>query len=183
MWKSKGITKYYMPIWNDGEIITLWNVHYKEMEDKIDNKFTYEKLEKLMGMWGLIPRVLDKWNDELYNETEFDKLINEVDLAKCLRSVNEEGMSKDSASGRLIHIIVEPDFKKYKFCFASSLVSDRLINAYERYQYSIIRDFLQSSFSEPKASALRGNIFENYAHRQLQKGGTFRIRELIKGVR
>ncbi|CAG8540577.1 3895_t:CDS:2 [Funneliformis caledonium] len=111
------------------------------------DRFTCEKLEMLMGRWGLIPRILKKWKDELYGETEFDKLINEVDLVKCLRSVNEEGMSKDSASGRLIHIIVEPDFRKYKFCFASSLVSDSLIDAYERYQNSNIRDFLQSSFS------------------------------------
>ncbi|GBB85883.1 hypothetical protein RclHR1_12330004 [Rhizophagus clarus] len=182
IWKSEGITKYYMPIWNDEEIITLWNIRYKEMKDENGDTFTYEKLEMLMGRWGLIPRILRKWKDDLYSETEFDKLINEVDLMKCLKSVNEEGMSKDSASGRLIHIIVEPNFRKYKFCFASSFVSDSLINAYERYHHSSVRDFLQSSYSEPKASGLRGNLFEDYAHRQLQKGGTFRIRELTKGV-
>ncbi|CAG8555736.1 4107_t:CDS:2, partial [Funneliformis mosseae] len=87
----------------------------KEMKDENGDRFTCEKLEMLMGRWGLIPRILKKWKDELYGETEFDKLINEVELVKCLRSVNEEGMSKDSASGRLIHIIVEPDFRKYKF--------------------------------------------------------------------
>ncbi|GBB87526.1 hypothetical protein RclHR1_00140030 [Rhizophagus clarus] len=107
LWKSEGITKYYMPIWNDEEILTLWNVHYKEMKDENGDTFTNEKFEMLMGRWGLIPRVLKKWNDELYSETEFDKLINEVDLMKCLKSVNEEGMSKDSASGRLIHIVFD----------------------------------------------------------------------------
>ncbi len=68
--------------------------------------------------------------------------------------INEEGVLKDSTSGRLIHIIVESDFRKYKFCFTLLIVSDRLINAYELYHHSNIRDFLQSSFSEPKASGL-----------------------------
>ncbi|CAI2194030.1 14085_t:CDS:1, partial [Funneliformis geosporum] len=73
-------------------------------------------------------------------------------------------MSKNSASGRLIHIIVEPNFRKYKFCFALSFVSDSLINAYKRYHHSSVRDFLQSSYSELKASRLRGNLCKDYVY-------------------
>ncbi|CAI2174198.1 6219_t:CDS:2, partial [Funneliformis geosporum] len=181
--KPYGFTKYYMPIWDHNEIITLWNACYENIMNTRDERFTLEIVETLMGMWGPIPRsILENWDDALYNEKEFETLIHEIDLKNCMKSVNEAGMSKNSASGRLIHIHVGPNFTDKHYQFASSLVSHTLINLYEKQLGNDLRDLITCSSNQSPIASYRGNLFEDIAHKELSKGGRFRIRELKKGV-
>src|SRR5205085_10214112 len=133
--------------------------------------FTLEKVETLMSMWGPIPQsIFENWDDMLDNQNEFMRLINGTNLVECMKSVNEEGMSKNSASGRLVHIHVEPNFKSTHYQFASSLICNKLIDLYELQLGNNIRDLITCSSSHPKIASYRGNLFEDIAHKYLSKG-------------
>ena len=93
-----------------------------------------EKFEYLLDLWGSIPRsVLIKWNDELYHR-KYIGLIDSVDLEKCINSIGTEGIPKyKSISGKLVHLDVDVDssYRKKVFRFASRILAEKLINAYE----------------------------------------------------
>ncbi len=174
--KPHSVTKYYMPIWEHDKLIVLWTACYKNIRNLKGKEFILETIETLMGIWGPIPRsVLENWDDRSYNQKEFKKLINGTDLEKCMKSINEAGITKNSASGRLVHIHVKPDFINTHYQFASSLVCYKLINLYELQLGNNLGDLISCSDNHPKIASYRGNLFEGLAHKQLSKGGIFRI--------
>ncbi|RIA86762.1 hypothetical protein C1645_828796 [Glomus cerebriforme] len=181
--KPHGVTKYYMPIWEHDEIIILWDACYKDSRNLYGKRFTLEKIEILMSMWGTIPRsVLENWDDESYNKKELTRLINETDLEKCMKSINEASMTRNSASSRLVHIHVEPNFVDSYFQFASSIICNKLINSYEHQLGNNLCDLIACNDNQSKIASYRGNLFEDFAHKQLSKGGVFRTRKLKKGI-
>ncbi|KAF0523890.1 putative crinkler family protein [Gigaspora margarita] len=70
-----------------------------------------------------------------------------------------------------------PYIKKF-ILFASERVAEKVIDKLERNYNQQLRNFVIASSSENEYSMLRGVIFEQIAHRILQKGGSFCTRSL-----
>ncbi|CAG8443324.1 14649_t:CDS:2 [Cetraspora pellucida] len=174
--KWPGFTQYFMPVWDQEEIITLWALQYKDKKNYEDKELTLELVGELLEKWGPIPRsVLLKWDDMTY-QNKYDNLIATSDLKKCRNSIDKSGMPTDTNSGRLVHLDVNSDFTKVVYCFASSRVSHLMIHAYETKTKIDVRNFVASSHEHPMIARFRGNLFEYYAHLELQRGGKFRMR-------
>ncbi|CAG8799357.1 10628_t:CDS:1, partial [Cetraspora pellucida] len=90
-------------------------------------------------------------------------------------SIDKSGMPKDTTSGRLVHLDVNSTFTSAVYRFASPRISDKIIQEYEIRTKRSARDLIMSSHEFPKFAGFRGNIFEDFAHRELRNGGTFRI--------
>ena len=65
--KWPGFMKYFMPIWDQEEIFTLWDLQYKNKKNDEGEEFTLELVGELLDKWGPIPLlVLLKWDDKTY---------------------------------------------------------------------------------------------------------------------
>ncbi|CAG8850972.1 1536_t:CDS:1, partial [Racocetra persica] len=81
--KWTGFNEYFMPIWDQEEIFTLWDLQYKNKKNKNGEEFTLKLFDELLGKWGPIPRsVLSKWDSKAY-QNKFDSLIDNSDLETC----------------------------------------------------------------------------------------------------
>ncbi|CAG8843390.1 7099_t:CDS:1, partial [Racocetra persica] len=69
-------------------------------------------------------------------------------------------------------------FMSTVYRFASLRVFDRVIQEYEIRTKRNACDLIMSSHKFPKIAGFQGNMFEDFAHRKLQNGGTFRVRYL-----
>ncbi|CAG8851240.1 2027_t:CDS:1, partial [Racocetra persica] len=142
--KWPGFTQYFMPVWDQEEIITLWALQYKNKENNEGKELTLELVGSLLDKWGPIPRsVLLKWDDKTYQE-KYDNLIAKADLESCMNSIDKAGMPIDTVSGRLVHLDVKSRFTKVVYRFASPMVSNTLIQAYQTKTRSSVRDFIIS---------------------------------------
>jgi hypothetical protein len=174
--KWNGFTQYFMPVWELEEITALWTLLYKGKKNREGKELTFELLGILLEKWGPIPRsVLLKWDDETYQE-RYDTLIAEANLENCINSIDKEGMPKDTASGKLVHLDVYPTLKKAVCRLASPVISNQIIQNYETKTRKSVRDFIMSSYKCPGVAGFRGNLFEDLAHLELQKGCKFRVR-------
>ncbi|CAG8846063.1 4634_t:CDS:1, partial [Racocetra persica] len=152
------------------EIITLWDLQYKNKKNDEGEEFTLELVGELLDKWGPIPRsVLLKWDDKTYQK-KYDNLISKSDLEKCVNSIDKSGMPTDTISGRLVHLDVKSNFTEFVYRFTSSRVSDLMIQAYETKTKIDVRNFVASSHEHPMIAGFRGNLFEDYAHLELQRG-------------
>ncbi|CAG8468852.1 19340_t:CDS:2 [Cetraspora pellucida] len=135
--KWPGFMKYYMPIWDQKEIFTLWDLQYKNKKNKNDEEFTYK--------WGPIFRsVLLKW-DNMSFQNEFNNLIDKADLKICVDSIDIYGMLTNTASGRLIHLEIISNFTEVVHCPASSKVFDTMIEKYLNSQRTNVHNLITSS--------------------------------------
>ncbi|CAG8462536.1 5574_t:CDS:2 [Funneliformis caledonium] len=175
--KSPGFTTYFMPLWNQEEIFALWSEAFKGKKDSNGKEFSYQTVKGLLNKWGPIPRsVLAKWNDESY-QNKFSELVAKVDLEKCIDSINNDGMPKDdSISGKIIHLDVNSSFTNVTYRFATNELASRLIDEYERKTRNNIRNFIVCGRDFPETASFRGHLFEDYSHRKLCKGGSFKVR-------
>ncbi|CAG8834519.1 21186_t:CDS:2, partial [Racocetra persica] len=168
--KWPGFTQYFMPVWDQEEIITLWALQYKNKKNNEDKELTLELVGSLLDKWGPIPRsVLLKWDDETYQK-KYDNLIAQANLEQCINSIDNAGMPTNTISGKLVHLDVKSNFKEVVYRFASPMVSNILIQAYQTKTRSSVRDFIISSHEHPMVAGFRGNLFEDYAHLELQRG-------------
>ncbi|CAG8580043.1 2290_t:CDS:2, partial [Ambispora leptoticha] len=174
--KWPGFTKYFMPLWELEEITALWTLQYKNKKYGQDEEFTLELFGELLDRWGPIPRsVLLKWNDMSYQQN-YQQSINVVNLEDCINSIDKSGMPTDTISGRLVYLDPDPEFASAVYRVASPRVFNRVIQEYEIRTKRNARDLIMSSHEFPKIAGFRRNMFEDFAHRALQNGGTFRVR-------
>ncbi|CAG8705920.1 10045_t:CDS:2, partial [Gigaspora rosea] len=75
-----GFTKFFMPIWDQEEITTLWALQHK-------NARNYKNEES----------VLLKWDDDTYQK-EYQQLINEANFDKYANSIDKSGVPTGSIS-------------------------------------------------------------------------------------
>ncbi|GBC03489.1 hypothetical protein RclHR1_05140023 [Rhizophagus clarus] len=181
--KSPGFTTYFMPIWDQEEIFTLWSEVFKDKKDSSGQEFSLQVVKDLLNKWGPIPRsVLAKWNDTTY-QNQYIGLVEKVDLEKCMDSINHDGMPKgDSISGKLIHLDVDSSFTNMKYRFATNELASNLIDEYESKTRNSIRNFIVCGRDFPETASFRGHLFEDYSHRKLCKGGSFKVRCLMENV-
>ncbi|CAG8733459.1 7978_t:CDS:2, partial [Funneliformis caledonium] len=124
--KWPGFTQYFMPVWDLEEITILWIALYKNKKNIDGKELTFELVGTLLENWGSIPRsILLKWDDE------------------CVQILLVMDLDVDST------------FTKKVYRFASPMVSNKLIQAYENKTNRNVRDFIMSSYEYPMASGFR----------------------------
>jgi len=121
---------------------------------------------------GGIPRYVLQYAGVEAQQVLLQEAIESSDLKKVLNSVGHLAGPKD-VSHKVIHIIVTPNFQRSHIDFASPYVSKEVAKHYEKTQREDLRNFLASSDGLGPLGALRGNLFEGYAHNKLQIGGPF----------
>ncbi|CAG8779222.1 17223_t:CDS:2 [Gigaspora margarita] len=177
--KMVGTTIRFMPVWSWNEI--------NECRIGMFNHLEVEKVEDLYSCWGGIPRfILEKALDSS-QQNHLEDAISKCN-ARLLEFVGEIDHA-DDISHRIIHIHTNlpseegeeneetPYIKKF-ILFASERVAEKVIDKLERNYNQQLRNFVTASSSENEYSMLRGVIFEQIAHRILQKGGSFYTRSL-----
>ncbi|CAG8634815.1 15358_t:CDS:2 [Funneliformis caledonium] len=169
-----GRIRRYMPVWTLEEIEVCRSNVFKNI-DKIT-------VEKMYNMWGGIPRyVLELTDDD--SQAELEHAINNVNNNILYFVGESEG--DICSSHKLAHIYTNDDpeeneepYTKIIMRFASEYVAERIVSKIEeRYKHEL-KCFVKSSSSESAFYSLRGALFEEIAHRILQKGGKFKIRPL-----
>jgi len=175
--KSRGFTTYFMPIWDQEEIFILWSEAFKDQTDSNGKEFLFQIVKNLLNKWGPIPRsVLAKWNDVSYQQ-QYSCLVGKVNLEKCIDSINNDGMPKDdSISGKIMHLDADSSFTKVIYRFATNELASSLIDKYESETRNNIRNFIVCGRDFPETASFRGHLFEDYSHRKLCKGGSFKVR-------
>jgi hypothetical protein len=126
--------------------------------------------------WGGIPRyVLEK-----LDEVDQDLLQQAIDSANLASLVKTAGLSASpsDASHRVLHLRVEPDFKKPRMVMASVNVSGAVFYRLWEQEKDALREFLSAAAGEQGVETFRGNLFEGFCHRQLAQGGEFDVRDV-----
>ncbi|CAH1767267.1 7378_t:CDS:2 [Entrophospora sp. SA101] len=184
--KMVGTTIRLMPVWS-------WN-EVNECRIGMFNHLEEAKVEDLYSRWGGIPRfILEKALDSS-QQNHLEDAISKSN-GRLFEFVGEIDHA-DDVSHRIIHIHTNlpdedggeneeseeaPYIQKF-IRFASEWVAEKVMDKLERNYSQQLRNFVIASSSENEYSTLRGVIFEQIAHRILQKGGTFNIRPLESDI-
>ena len=164
--------KVYMPTWTFEELEICRQELFPEV--------SMEQMERLFRIWGGIPRtVLQRANrDPSVLKDEMESALSVCNLEVCVHAVGEMNSDKD-VSHRCLHVVVENDnYSRVKLRFGSPYIEHRLIQSFIQYQRQQLVEFLAAADGQADYAALRGYIFEGFAHSVLSRGGTFTVRPL-----
>ncbi len=163
----------WMPVWSPDEIEMCRSVFYPTLSQA--------KVQQLYDKWGGIPRyVLEKANVPAIQDS-FARAIADAKLDNLIHSIGETN-SDDDVSHKLVHMVVNGNYDGYHMNWASTSVARLCAEKFERECQRELRQFLARSEGLGPLGALRGHLFEGFAHNILQLGGTFDIRSLEKGT-
>ncbi|CAG8635136.1 28065_t:CDS:2, partial [Racocetra persica] len=188
--KWPGFTQYFMPIWDHEEIITLWDLQYKNKKNEEGEEFTLELVGELLDKWGPIPSSgYLGLAPGLCIATIVAALVAAVALVAALvatialvalvaTTVALVALVATSVfaalscaiSSRLVHLDPVSKFTSTVYCFASPRVFDRVIQEYEIRTKRNARDLIMNSHEFLKIAGFQGNMFEDFAYRELQNG-------------
>ncbi|GIL90065.1 hypothetical protein Vretimale_18118 [Volvox reticuliferus] len=168
--KLRGATALYMPIWTDEEIEKCRLQLYPSLDDAM--------VRTLMSKWGNIPRyVLEKAMDEVA-QSSLDDAITTCkweDIMACIGMPDSAG----DASHKLVHLeVVGDQYNKKVMMPASQYVAQQIVAKMGNGHMRLLKDLVHLSIGFPAYAAAAGVFFETYAHRRLQQGGSFQVRQL-----
>jgi hypothetical protein len=96
-------------------------------------------------------------------------------LSDITRCIGEPDSAPD-ASHKLVHLdVLRPEHTAVVVVMASAYVSRKLTERAATQQSPWVQDIVNVSASEPAFRAAAGALFEVYAHRRLQQGGSFTV--------
>jgi hypothetical protein len=164
----------YMPIFSLDEI--------HECRKIIRPLMTEEEANKLYSRWGGISRYVLELTERKHKSQQqsLDKAIKTADLQRIIRYIGDED-APDDASHKIVHMISseEEGYSQVYMQLASPYVTQAVVDLFVKQKRDDLIMFLSTSdVDSEKVAVLRGNLFEGFAHQQIQKGGRFRIRNL-----
>ena len=163
-------TARYMPVWSYDEIEQCRSLLFEAT-------VTAAKARELFVRWGGVPRyVLEKAHDK----TTQQSLGRALSLAKF--SVLQDAAGSldvaDTNSHKLMRINVDDDYEQADTTFASDFIADRVISGASTERLKEMTAFLVGSQDFGALGALRGHLFEAFAHDAILRGGDFEVRSL-----
>ncbi|GIL63338.1 hypothetical protein Vafri_17298 [Volvox africanus] len=169
--KFPGSSKLYMPVWSNEEI--------EECRMQLYPNLDKEEVEKLVTLWGKVPRyVLEKAREEwtLISLKETISKCKWEDIISCIG----EPEAAPEASHKLVHLEVVDDklYNKRIMMPASSYVVEQMEQKAGHDHVKQLENLIHLSIGTPAYAATAGVFFEHYAHRRLQEGGSFEVRQL-----
>jgi hypothetical protein len=185
----------YMPIWTWDEIF------YTHSNISRYNEIPIQKIFDLFLKCGGVPR-------SLFIEIEgaiknLDDAIRSSDIKSMIYSVGTSQQSKDTSNLVVHHTVVENTTRKIEYDkytgktdlkpaiaekyinpilrFASDYVAEEILTNIKIMANDDAKYFLIASIGSDKGmlGSIRGHMFEAFAHRQLSRGGDFKIKSLI----
>ena len=163
-------TARYMPVWSYDEIEQCRSLLFEAT-------VTAAKARELFVRWGGVPRyVLEKAHDQDAQQS----LGRALSLAKV--SVLQDAAGSldlaDTHSHKLMRINVDDDYEQADTTFASDFIADRVISGASTERLKEMTAFLAGSQDVGVLGALRGHLFEAFAHDAILRGGDFEVRSL-----
>jgi hypothetical protein len=162
---------FYMPLWTETELETIAPC----FPTAIDWHNRFEIL-------GGIPRhVLEDTDD--HPRALLEVACKQCDLKDCTKIIglNSTITDKSKVVHSLVHITSASPFTESSVCYASGVALDVIARNKGDEVKLNMRELLASCEGNPLTAALCGYIFEPYAIELLEKGGTFKCRELVPG--
>ena len=163
-------TMRYMPVWSYDEIEQCRSLLF-------DTTVKSDEAQQLFMRWGGVPRyVLEKAHDSatqkslegalsLANFTALKDAAGSLDLA-------------DTNSHKLMRINVNDNYDQLDTTFASDFIADRVISGAATARLEEIKAFVAGSQDFGVLGALRGHLFEAFAHDAILRGGDFEVRSM-----
>ena len=111
-------------------------------------------------------------------QASLDGALATCDLSAILHCIGEPDSAPD-ASHKLVHLDVQPgppEHCRKVMVLASAYVSRKLAERADKKQMDDLRHLVNRLSLEPAYRAAAGALFEAYAHRRLQAGGSFKVR-------
>ncbi|GMF18706.1 unnamed protein product [Phytophthora lilii] len=128
--------------------------------------------------WGGISRYVLRYATNQDKQRDLEEAIDSVNLDILLSSVGKVGANDHSISHRVLHLLVDDNFKSLHYVFASEYVRERVTAEFCRPNKQQLANFLVITTSVSPLAAVRGVLFEGFANQMLSQGGTFRVRRL-----
>jgi hypothetical protein len=138
-----------------------------------------QELESRYNLWGGVIR----WTIGAQcreSESDFQKALAGIDFGIALQAVgcwNQMDFKSGDVTHRLIHADTQ-DMVTFQCKFCSQAACESTIQRLAVQADQECRQFLASTSAQPVFASLRGQVFEAYAHRILEKEGSISVRFL-----
>ena len=162
-WKLRDPACFYMPIWSLDELKLV------SQSDSVDSQY---------AIFGGIPRYVFSSQPQDYVSDMYIDLALYGNIERLIHFIVQESTSQNSHP--ILHLVSEPktDYQISVVKFASPFVVKKYYKTLEDTVNNSPLRFLVAFIGNPFASAVRGQIFELWAHKHLSRGGTFKIKQL-----
>lgn len=160
-------TMRYMPVWNYDEIEQCRSLLF-------DATVNSDEAREMFVRWGGVPRyVLEKAHDRATQQS----LEGALSLANFTALKDAAGSLDlaDANSHKLMRINVDHNYDQLDTTFASDFIADRVISGAATERLEEIMTFVAGSQDFGVLGALRGHIFEAFAHDAILRGGDFEV--------
>jgi len=164
--KYMDVVVYIMPVWEKMEIDVIYDIKYK-------STMKIEDLNTKFNLFNGVPRFI--FDTTMDHESKQNAACAVADLDKCLRAHDSFDSDQD-VSHYIIQMVPYENYTKYRTCFLSNTVSQKVLSRYQKDHRQKLVEFLEDSLSPdfaPSLSTFRGDVFENVTHTLLAKGGKF----------
>ncbi|RKP15771.1 hypothetical protein ROZALSC1DRAFT_18371, partial [Rozella allomycis CSF55] len=101
-------------------------------------------------------------------------------LVDCIKKIDINSTIPNAVHS-LVHVTSTHPYTESSVCYASQKALDIIVRKKGEEARGRMRELLGSCQGNPLTAALCGYIFEPYAIELLEKGGTFKCRELVSG--
>jgi len=160
--KYPKVFHYYMPLWNYGEMTSLF--HF--------NKLPLEDFKRRFILFSGIPRFI-------FQENQEEELMRQLEIVNLEKAINAfESLESDKEiSHYLIQMVPNDKYENYHVEPLSTYIAQRITGKFVEQSKLRLLEFWENSKSKDfsNLSTFRGAIFENVTHRILAQGDTFEI--------
>ncbi|GIL61075.1 hypothetical protein Vafri_15463 [Volvox africanus] len=168
--KFQGTTTLFMPIWTDDEI--------KECRIRLYPHLSDATVRDLVWKWGNIPRYVLEKAMETPAQNSLKEALEQCEWQDVINCI----VAPDSAphtSHKLVHFeVVGNHYDQKVMKPASPYVMEEMERKAGTDHIRQLQSLIHLSMGKPALAATAGLFFERYAHRRLQEGGSFQVRQL-----
>jgi len=157
-----------MPCWTQEELSNIVKYFPNLNEETVMDRFT---------TYGGIPRYVltktDKWRPELnraISKTKLEDLQNSLGGPEALDSVSHKVLQ--------YKVVPQSGYRDITVHFASNVIAQEVTQKLVNIEAKKVVQFLQLTAGMPSIAAVRGVLFEQYAHKMLQNKGKWKFRSL-----
>ncbi len=164
---------FYMPTWSEAELEAIVPLFPNASKWR-------ERFENLGG----IPRHVLEVTTEPPTQM-LEAACKNCSLDDCINiiGINSTITEKSKVVHILVHVTSTAPYTNSSLCYASQAALDVIVRHKGNEAKYRMRELLASCEGNPLTTALCGYIFQSYAIELLEKGGSFKCRELVHGNR
>jgi hypothetical protein len=168
--KRSGSVKYYMPPCSLEEL--------QQMREAVFPAVSEATVERLFDIYGGVPRFVLK-NSSLDDAALKDALAKQTNYSELISAAGDDAAAERKARSTLVHLIPDPgNPQAARLCWASPRVVDEVLAKWSKAILQDMSDMVLATDALDSPAALRGRLFEAYAHSQLVCGQSSQLTSL-----